>query len=347
MTALYVSLPGDDYHRGLISCQVACPVHTDARGYVRAIAEGRFEDAYMIARGPNPFASICGRICGAPCEAACRRGHVPRIDDDGHFVANDRPVSIRVLKRFVCSLAGPESRRPDEVLRRANTGCVCSLGRIAGGNRFPQNAYRVDSIIEATTAMNAQLPVLDLKQKNLIEDASRWRLISMLFECPADGWGEMLTSLASVVSDPDLRKAVEAAQTEASEGLYHSVFGPGGPASPREVSHQSKVELGSLMSELTACYEAFGYQPTTREACDHVAVEAGFVGYLRLKETYAYACGDSEHAEITADAARHFIEDHLSAIAEPLAARLEQSGIRYLELACQALLRRAPAQRRP
>jgi hypothetical protein len=38
-------------------CQVACPVHTDARGYVRAIAEGRFEEAYLIARGPNPFAS--------------------------------------------------------------------------------------------------------------------------------------------------------------------------------------------------------------------------------------------------------------------------------------------------
>jgi Rrf2 family protein len=29
------------YHHELISCQVACPVHTDARGYVRAIAEGR------------------------------------------------------------------------------------------------------------------------------------------------------------------------------------------------------------------------------------------------------------------------------------------------------------------
>jgi NADPH-dependent glutamate synthase beta subunit-like oxidoreductase len=49
-------------------CQRACPVHTDARGYVRAIAERRFEDAYLIARGPNPFASICGRICRAPCE---------------------------------------------------------------------------------------------------------------------------------------------------------------------------------------------------------------------------------------------------------------------------------------
>jgi formate dehydrogenase beta subunit len=113
---LAVEIPGEGYHRGLISCQAACPVHTDARGYVRAIAEGRFEEAYLIARGPNPFASICGRVCGAPCEAACRRGKVPRVDDDGAFVANDRPISIRALKRFVCSLAGPEARMPAAVL---------------------------------------------------------------------------------------------------------------------------------------------------------------------------------------------------------------------------------------
>lgn len=113
---LRVEVPDEGYHQRLISCQAACPVHTDARGYVRAIAEGRFEEAYLIARGPNPFASICGRICGAPCEAACRRGKVPRVDDDGHFVANDRPVAIRALKRFVCELYGPEARPAEKVL---------------------------------------------------------------------------------------------------------------------------------------------------------------------------------------------------------------------------------------
>jgi NADPH-dependent glutamate synthase beta subunit-like oxidoreductase len=116
MSQLRVEVPGDGYHAGLISCQRACPVHTDARGYVRAIAEGRFEDAYLIARGPNPFASICGRVCGAPCEAACRRGQVPRVDDDGRFVAKDRPIAIRALKRFVCEIAGPEIRPTDDVV---------------------------------------------------------------------------------------------------------------------------------------------------------------------------------------------------------------------------------------
>ena len=102
----------------MIACQAACPVHTDARGYVRAVADGRFEDAYLIARGPNPFASICGRICSAPCEAACRRGTIPRVDDDGRFIANDRPIAIRALKRFVCEGAGPESRPASDVIER-------------------------------------------------------------------------------------------------------------------------------------------------------------------------------------------------------------------------------------
>lgn len=117
-TGLRVQVPADDHYEKLIACQAACPVHTDARGYVRAIADGRFEDAYLIARGPNPFASICGRICGAPCEAACRRGAIPRVDDDGQFIANDRPIAIRALKRFACEHAGPESRPASDVVER-------------------------------------------------------------------------------------------------------------------------------------------------------------------------------------------------------------------------------------
>ena len=86
------------YWREQIKCQNACPVHTDARGYVRAIAAGNYEQAYLIARGPNPLASLCGRICGAPCEAACRRGAI------------DQPISIRALKRFVCEKFGSDAR---------------------------------------------------------------------------------------------------------------------------------------------------------------------------------------------------------------------------------------------
>ena len=88
---------GASYWMKMVKCQDACPVHTDACGYVTAIAEGRDEDAYRIARATNPFASICGRVCGAPCEANCRRGDL------------DAPVSIRALKRFVTGQFGPET----------------------------------------------------------------------------------------------------------------------------------------------------------------------------------------------------------------------------------------------
>ncbi|MFI5397914.1 MAG: FAD-dependent oxidoreductase [Candidatus Binatia bacterium] len=113
---LRVEVPHEGYHRNLISCQIACPVHTDARGYVRAIAAGNFEEAYLIARGPNPFASICGRVCGAPCEAACRRGKIPRADSVGNYLGPDRPIAIRALKRFACEQAGVDVRPADEVL---------------------------------------------------------------------------------------------------------------------------------------------------------------------------------------------------------------------------------------
>ncbi len=96
-----IRVPDLDYWREQIKCQDACPVNTDSRGYVRAIAEGKDELAYLIARGPNPLASICGRVCGAPCEQSCRRG------------GYDKTVSIRALKRFVCERFGSESR-PDD-----------------------------------------------------------------------------------------------------------------------------------------------------------------------------------------------------------------------------------------
>ncbi len=125
---LRVSIPDPDHYRTLISCQDACPVHTDARGYVRAIADGRFEEAYLIARGPNPFASICGRVCGAPCEAACRRGRIPLTDETGKYLGPDWPISIRALKRSACERAGVEARPPAHVLNalRDQSPRVCA-----------------------------------------------------------------------------------------------------------------------------------------------------------------------------------------------------------------------------
>ena len=135
-----VEVPTEDYWRRQINCQYACPVNTDARGYVRAIAQGRFEDAYLIARGPNPLASICGRVCGAPCEAACRRGDI------------DQAVSIRALKRFAqeqfTATRSGEEGGPAALIRRlidhaAGRDCVAGE-ELAGLRRILDEARLAD-----------------------------------------------------------------------------------------------------------------------------------------------------------------------------------------------------------
>ncbi len=116
-------------------CRAACPVHTDAGAYVTAIAEGRVRDAYLIARRPNPFASICGRVCAAPCELACRRAKV------------DAPVAIRALKRFVAERFGVESFAASSVWHEAHgpvpPPTLPSVGVVGGGPAGLAAAYEL------------------------------------------------------------------------------------------------------------------------------------------------------------------------------------------------------------
>jgi formate dehydrogenase beta subunit len=77
-----------NYYHKVVDCQWACPAHTNVPEYIRMIAQGRFDDAYIINRETNVFPGILGRTCDRPCEPACRRGRV-----DG------KPVAICRLKR--------------------------------------------------------------------------------------------------------------------------------------------------------------------------------------------------------------------------------------------------------
>ncbi len=97
-----VIAPDAGYYREMIKCQAACPVLTDARGYIQAIRRGDYELGYQIAHDPNPLSTACGLICGAPCETACRRGDIG---------PEKEPVAIRPLKRVLTERYGPESAR--------------------------------------------------------------------------------------------------------------------------------------------------------------------------------------------------------------------------------------------
>lgn len=100
---------GVDWLQCNIECQEGCPVNTNCRGYLMLAAEGRFEEGYILARDPNPVAAICGYVCSAPCEKACRRADI------------DKPLSIRAMKRFLVDWHYANNM-PDNVVVGPSTG---------------------------------------------------------------------------------------------------------------------------------------------------------------------------------------------------------------------------------
>jgi nitrate reductase assembly molybdenum cofactor insertion protein NarJ len=188
--------------------------------------------------------------------------------------------------------------------------------------------------------MSTRVQRPDATTKRLIREAAEWRLLALLFECPREGWHGQVASVAAEIRDPDLRAAARAAETAATQGLYHSIFGPGGPVSPREVSYHDSIQLGYLLSELRCCYDAFAYKPVSEEAVDHLSLEIGFIGYLRLKEAFMTAGGDPERAALAREAAQRFLAEHLAVSAEPIARALATGGPPYLVLTSRALASR-------
>jgi len=185
-----------------------------------------------------------------------------------------------------------------------------------------------------------QNAVLGQNELRLAREAAEWRLLSLLFECPTSDWRKQIAALIQDVADEELKSAAQDALEQASEGLFHHTFGPGGPAPPREATYHQTVQLGYLMSELQAYYNAFAFHPVTNEPPDHISVEIGFIAYLRLKEAYALACCNNEQAATAAESAQRFIFEHLANIAQPFANHLEASDIPYLVKAAAALFRR-------
>jgi NADPH-dependent glutamate synthase beta subunit-like oxidoreductase len=71
-------------------CQATCPMHTDVKGYVNLIAEGKYKEAIKLIRDKLFLPATLGRICAHPCEEKCKREEAFR-----------QPMSIAALKRFV------------------------------------------------------------------------------------------------------------------------------------------------------------------------------------------------------------------------------------------------------
>ena len=121
----------------LAPCQVACPAGTDAGRYVGLVAAGRYDEAYAVAAEVNPFPSVCGWICTAPCEVACRRDVL------------DEPIAIRTLKRFAVE-HGHLPAVPPPAVRRSERVAI-----VGGGPAGMSAAYYLARLGYAVTVLEA------------------------------------------------------------------------------------------------------------------------------------------------------------------------------------------------
>ena len=103
MRATDVSDP--QYFHKVVDCQWACPAHTPVPEYIRLVAQGRHDEAYMVNWASNVFPGVLGRTCDRPCEPACRRG---RAEEEN--AAKPEPVAICRLKRVAADYKTGEVR---------------------------------------------------------------------------------------------------------------------------------------------------------------------------------------------------------------------------------------------
>jgi NADPH-dependent glutamate synthase beta subunit-like oxidoreductase/ferredoxin len=103
-----------DYFHKVVDCQWACPAHTNVPEYIRLVAQGRYDDAYILNRESNVFPGILGRTCDRPCEPACRRTRV-----------EEKPVAICRIKRVAADLKGDVRERLPKVAPKNGKRVAC------------------------------------------------------------------------------------------------------------------------------------------------------------------------------------------------------------------------------
>jgi formate dehydrogenase (NADP+) beta subunit len=155
-----------EYFHKVVDCQWACPAHTNVPEYIRLIAQGRFDDAYMLNRESNVFPGILGRTCDRPCEPACRRRRV-----------EEKPVAICRLKRVAADLREDISDRLPKAPAQRNGKRVAAIGAgpasLVVANDLIPLGYEV-TILEALPVpgglMRSNIPSFRLPERVLDEE---------------------------------------------------------------------------------------------------------------------------------------------------------------------------------
>ncbi len=145
------------------ACMYACPINTNALGYIKLIAQGKFKEAYQLNRDVNPLTSVCGKVCYAPCEANCNRGEM------------DEPIAIRELKMFVADQVNIDALPIPQITKTGKKVAVIGAGPagLAAANDLALKGHEVtifEALPEPGGMLRYAIPEYRLPKKLLAQE---------------------------------------------------------------------------------------------------------------------------------------------------------------------------------
>lgn len=205
---------------------------------------------------------------------------------------------------------------------------------------------------------------MELDRSPNVERARVYGALAALFRFPSEGLvddlqerklPELRDALGGVKADgslldaaTQLGKRIAEVDVRELERSYERTFEASGGlrCSPHETVHAVEKPVESMLrtfqlADIAGFYRAFGVEvsPGT-ERVDHIVAELEFMHLLAVKEAVAETDGSTEQVEICRDAARAFLNDHLTRWVGRFAVRLEESGVDPLYATAACLLDR-------
>ena len=99
------------------ACVATCPMHTDAKEYIRLIRDGKGEESIRVIREKLFLPGTLGRVCAHPCEKQCKWNEA------------ESPMAIASLKRYAADNFDDE-KNWDLSTKPANGKKVAVIGAI-------------------------------------------------------------------------------------------------------------------------------------------------------------------------------------------------------------------------
>lgn len=171
--------------------------------------------------------------------------------------------------------------------------------------------------------------------------ADIYRLLAMCFDKPSDANLEAIKGLVNELCETGLSSEegrIEAIlvnlnlslQTSAPADLldlYTRLFLTVTAAPPSEGSYHM-AERGPILADISGFYEAFGFR--ARESAgppDQMKMQLAFMHYMAMKTVNAATKDNQEHLDVTLEAQRKFLDDHIGRWEK----RIAQKMVEYTE----------------